>query len=220
MTGNLQIEIIEFEISTLLGIREIEEAQEIGLISSIFTIPKKSGGFRPVINLKALNNFVVYNHFKMEGLPTVKSIVQANDWLAKIDLTDAYLTVLMHQSHRRFLLFAWKGKIYQFTCLPFGLSSAPRIFTKLLKPVVAFLRKKGIRLVIYLDDILIMNSDRDVLTRDVAVDTSTLEEAGVNEQKSETVPTQSIEFLGLIIDTVHSTLDLTTGKKRGDYASL
>ncbi|KAI9554999.1 reverse transcriptase [Daphnia sinensis] len=215
VTGDLQIEIIDSEINALLGKRAIEEAQELGFISSIFTIPKKSGDFRPVINLKALNNFVVYNHFKMEGLLTVKSIVQANDWLAKKDLTDAYLTVPMHQSHPRFLQFTWKGKTYQFTCLPFGLSSAPRKFTKLLKPVVAFLRKNGIRLVIYLDDILIMNSDRNLLTRDVAVVSSTLEEAGflVNEQKSETVPTQSIEFLGLIVDTVHSTLDLTTGKK-------
>jgi hypothetical protein len=100
--------------------RAIEETQEIGFISSIFTIPKKSGGFRPVINLKALNNFVTYNHFKMEGLQTVKSIIQEKDWLAKIDLTDAYLTVPMHQSHRRFLQFTWKRKIYQFTCLPFG----------------------------------------------------------------------------------------------------
>jgi hypothetical protein len=144
VTGNLQLEIIESEISALLEKRAIEETQEIGFISSIFTIPKKSGGFRPVINLKALNNFTVYNHFKMEGLPTVKSIIQAKDWLAKIDFTDAYLTVPMHQSHRRFLQFTWKGEIYQFTCLTFGLSSAPRIFTKLLKPVVAFLRKKGI----------------------------------------------------------------------------
>jgi hypothetical protein len=77
------------------------------------------------------------------------------------------------------------------------------------------LRKKGIRLVIYLDDILIMNSDRDDLTRDVEIVKSTLEEAGfiINVQKSETEPTQSIEFLGLIVDTVHSTLALTSGKK-------
>jgi hypothetical protein len=190
VTGNLQLEIIESEISALLEKRAIEETQEIGFISSIFTIPKKSGGFRPVINLKVLNNFIVYNHFKMEGLLTVKSIIQAKDWLAKIDLTDAYLTVPMHQSHHRFLQFTWKGKIYQFTCLPFGLSSAPRIFTKLLKPVLAFLRKKGIRLVIFLDDILIMNSDRDDLIRDVEIVKSTLEEVVfiINAQKSETEP--------------------------------
>ena len=56
-----------------MGKKAIEETQKFGFISSIFTISKKSGGFRPVVNLKALNKFVVYNHFKMEGLPTLKS---------------------------------------------------------------------------------------------------------------------------------------------------
>jgi hypothetical protein len=62
---------------------------------------------------------------------------------------------------------------------------------------------------IYLDYILIMNSDRDDLTRDVEIVKSTLEEAGLinKRSKSETEPTRSIEFLKLIVDTVHSTLD-------------
>ena len=81
--------LVESEIDALLGKKAIEETQEFGFISSIFTISKKSGGFRPVVNLKVLNKFVVYNHFKMESLPTLKSIVRANDWLAKLDLSDA-----------------------------------------------------------------------------------------------------------------------------------
>ena len=173
-----------------MGKKAIEETQKFGFISSIFTISKKSGGFRPVVNLKALNKFVVYNHFKMEGLPTLKSIVRANDWLAKLDLSDAYLTVPLHPSHRRFVQFTWKGKIFLFTCLTFGLSSTPRIFTKLLKPIVSFLRKRGIRLVIYLDDILIMNSCPEGLARDVALVRSTLEEVGflINDKNQRHTP--------------------------------
>ena len=45
--------------------------------------------------------------------------------------------------------------------MAFGLAPAPRVFTKLLKEVGAFLRKRGIRLVIYLDDLLILNSDKE-----------------------------------------------------------
>ena len=141
--------------------------------------------------------------------------MRANDWLAKLDLSDAYLTVPLHPSHRRFVQFTWRGKTFQFTCLPFGLSSAPRIFTKLLKPIVSFLRKRGIRLVIYLDDILIMNSCPEGLARDVALVRSTLEEVGflINDKKSETDPTQRLEFLGLMLDTTHLTLALTEAKK-------
>ena len=45
----------------------------------------------------------------------------------------------------------------KYQCLPFGISSAPRAFTKLLKPVVATLRSAAIRLVIYLDDLLLLH---------------------------------------------------------------
>ena len=42
--------------------------------------------------------------------------------------------------------------------MAFGHSPAPRIFTKLVKVVTAILRRQGLRLVIVLDDFLLMNS--------------------------------------------------------------
>ena len=68
------------------------------------------------------------------------------------------MTVPIFKEHQKYLQFLCGAKKYQFRCLPFGLSSAPWAFTKLLKPVFAFLRNKGIRLIIYLDDILILSS--------------------------------------------------------------
>ncbi|KAK3754777.1 hypothetical protein QZH41_019696, partial [Actinostola sp. cb2023] len=62
--------------------------------------------------------------------------------------------------YQKFTRFQFLGKTYQITCLPFGLSSAPRIYTKVLKPVVGTLRKMGVHLVSYLDDMLIMNNTR------------------------------------------------------------
>ena len=50
-----------------------------------------------------------------------------------IDLKDAYFTVLIAPKNRKYLRFFWQGKSYQFCCLPFGLSPAPRIFTKIMK---------------------------------------------------------------------------------------
>ena len=55
------------------------------------------------------------------------------------------------------MAFAWDFgdgvlKYFQFPVLPFGLSSAPFLFTKLLKPVVTSWRCKGIPMVIFLDD--------------------------------------------------------------------
>ena len=75
----------------------------------------------------------------------------------KIDLKDAYFVVPVWKDHRKYLRFVWKGSLLEFACLPFGQSAAPRLFTKVLKPVVALLRRAGIRLIIYLDDLLFMN---------------------------------------------------------------
>ena len=124
---------------------------------------EKRGGQRPVLNLKALNQFVQVEHFKIEGLHLLPDLIQREDWMIKLDLKDAYLQVPVHEAHQCFLQFAWEGKQYKFQCLPFGLSSAPRVFTKLLKPVVGLLRQIGLRLIIYLDDMLFMHANRDQL---------------------------------------------------------
>ncbi len=66
-------------------------------------------------------------------------------------------------SRRQYLRFIWQGQTYQFQALPFGLCTVPRVFRKLLKPVIAFLRTRNVRPLIYLDDILIVGSDINVL---------------------------------------------------------
>lgn len=69
-----------------------------------------------------------------------------------VDLSDAQYTVNVAYSDRKYLRFIWKGTLNQYTCLPNGLSSAPRCFTKLLKPVYTSLRCKGHVSVAYIDD--------------------------------------------------------------------
>ena len=60
-----------------------------GFYSNVSLVPKKNGQMRPVINLKRLNEWVSTEHFKMEGIPTLKDILQSGDWLVKVDLKDA-----------------------------------------------------------------------------------------------------------------------------------
>ena len=86
----------------------------------------------------------------MKGLHLLPDLLQQGDWMAKMDLNDAYLQVPIHPDHQSILTFQWEQKWYKFTCLPFGLSSAPRVFTELIKPVVGFLRQ---------DNLLILHQD-------------------------------------------------------------
>jgi hypothetical protein len=108
-----------------------------------FCVPEKSGGFRSIVNLKPLNRFIVYEHFQMENLETVRYLVREGDWFIKLDVKDAYLTVPVNSSQQKYLRFAWKGRVYQFRCITFGLSPTPRIFTNILEVAVAFLRRFG-----------------------------------------------------------------------------
>lgn len=155
---SLNLNSIQEEIDSLLQKQAIIQVQETPqeFISTIFLVPKKSGGMRPIINLKPLNIFVETIHFKMETLKTTLNLLQKGDYLVSVDMKDAYFSIPIHHQHRKHLRFIWKNQRYEFQCLPFGLKSAPRIFTKCTKPVMSALRSHGHRGIIYIDDSLWM----------------------------------------------------------------
>ena len=113
-------------------------------LSNIFLVPKKTGDMRPVINLKLLNVFIQKIPFKMENINTALHTIAPGDCLVSIDLKDAYFSIPILKPHCKFLRFKWSDQTYEFTCLPFGYSLAPRVFTEVLKPVVSYLRGKWI----------------------------------------------------------------------------
>jgi len=112
--------------------------------------------------------------------------------------------VPIHESCRKFLRFLWKGTFYQFKALPFGLCSAPRIFTKVLKPVAAFLRSKAIRVLIYLDDFLLLAATMEVAVKNTQLIVILLQSLDfkINLKKSLLIPTQVLTFPGFQIDSM------------------
>jgi len=157
------VAICDAEIVALRSKNAIEEIAEADarFVCGLFVIPKVNGGFQPIINLKPVNKFIRHMHFKMEGLNLLRSLLRKGDYFAKVDLTDAYLTVPLCKHDRQYVQFEWGETFYQFKTLCFGLASAPWAFTKVLKPIVAYLRRSGVRLIIYLDEIFIMNDSKD-----------------------------------------------------------
>lgn len=110
-----------------------------------------------ILNSKGLRFHRIHS-FKMESLNCAILLIKQNCFMGSIDLTDAYYTVPVAKEHRKYLRFTWRNSLYEYTCLVNGLASAPRYFTKLLKPVYSTLRSKGHLNVGYIDDCYLQSS--------------------------------------------------------------
>ena len=170
-----------------------------GFYSNVFLVRKASGGWRPVIDLKDLNAHIHAPHFRMFTTGSVLSSVEKGDYAFKIDLQDAYFHVPIHPSSRKYLRFPFENRVYQFQVLPFGLNTAPQVFTRLGHTVTAYLHRLGVSVIPYLDDWLVHHPDRQVLLRQQGLLLDTLDLVGfiLNRKKSELDLTQDIQFLGI-----------------------
>ena len=94
----------------------------------------------------------------METISVARELI--NRYLASVNLSHAYFSIPIHESYRRFLRFIWKEQLYEYVCLPFGYSLAPRTFTKVLKPLYSLLRSNGMRVCFHIDDTLIIAASK------------------------------------------------------------
>ena len=91
----------------------------------------------------------------------------------------------------------WHIQLYQFTCLPNGLASAPRIFTKLLKPVYSTPRRLGHILFEYIDDSCLQGGTYSQCQANVSATTLLFQQLGflIHDTKSVIKPTQQLTLL-------------------------
>jgi hypothetical protein len=130
-----------------------------GYYSPYFLASNKDGSLRPILNLKGFNKYMVKEKFRMETLGSILQSLHLGDWMYSLDLKDAFLHVPIHVDSQKYLRFAYlddqdKVKVFQWVVLPLGLTSSPRVFTKLLVPVVRFMHSQGHRLNPYIDDLI------------------------------------------------------------------
>ena len=125
--------------------------------------------------------------------------------MVSLDLKDAYLHVPIHPSHWRYFWFALRNAegaltVYQWKVLPFGLASAPRVFTKILAPVAAHLHLQGCLMYPYIDDIFHAQASQHQVaqTRDISLRCHLLLGFVINVTKSALVPSQVMLHLGAI----------------------
>ena len=139
------------------AIERVENVKSLGFYSRRFLVPKPHQRWRPVIDLSRLNTFPHVENFKME---TPESIIPG-EWVSSIDLSDAYLHIPVHPNSRKYLRLCHRSQLFQFTSLPFGIATAPQVFTMIVKEVKLMALSRGLRIHQYLDDWLIRSQSQE-----------------------------------------------------------
>ena len=218
-----ETDAIDNEISKLLqkGVVKPPYHEEGEFISPIFVTPKSDGGYRLILNLKSLNEYIDIEHFKMHGLKEILKLVERNCYMAALDIKDAYYSIPVEASFQKYLKFVWKGILHQFCMLPNRLSPCPRWFTKISKPPLAELRELKHDISAYIDDMYLQGNTKTKCVSNIVATIKKLRSLGftIHEGKSNLIPTQKLDILGFTIDSVAMTVSLKETKKK-DLSNL
>lgn len=123
--------------------KSIQELLQNGIVVKVDQIPHVVNPLTVSVNAKGkeklildlrqyVNQYVVKYKFKLEGIKEALDFVHRNGFMFKFGLSSGYHHIDLHASMYKYFGFSWDNCFYVFSSLPFGLSSAPFIFTKIL----------------------------------------------------------------------------------------
>lgn len=175
-------------------------------INPLHVAHQPNGKKRLILDLTYVNRFIQTQRFKMDTLQVAAPFFSENGWAFIYDILKGYYHIDISLEFRTYLGFSFelKGVVFyaQYTVCPFGLSPAPWLFTKLLRPVVTSWRSAGMIHFLYLDDGVGVNASRAQCAIESQRVRSDLLSLGFHEQpdKCQWEPTQCIKWLGFIVD--------------------
>ena len=222
-----QIKFNDLELNALLAmIAELEEQNVIqkcdfkegDFLNNVFLREKKRVGgelkYRMILNMKTLNKeHVELIHHKIEGLTSCLNLMEPNCFMASIDISNAFHTIPIHPDYIKYLKFQIGSQTYQYLCLPMGFRDSPRLFAKILKPVLAHLRSLRLLSSLYIDDFFLLGPACGECSYNVKVSLQLLKDLGFDiSDKSILQPTQKLLHLGFILDSISMTVSLGQDK--------
>ena len=199
-------DFVQEAILELLSDNRITEVhkEHLHVINPLSVSVQASGKKRLILDLRQVNKRLVKQKFKFENHTHALAYFRMGCFLTKFDLKSGYHHVDIFPEHRKYLAFAWKfddgrTRYFMFNVLPFGLATAPYIFTKLLRPLVKLWRTRGLHPVVYLDDGLGMEGSLEAANVASHHTRGDLYAAGfvVAEEKSVWQPVQCIDWIGI-----------------------
>ena len=203
------------EIEKLLESGVGRQLKQIPTVVNALTVAVNvEGKKRLVLDLRTVNPLLDVPKIKYEDIRTASLYFKRNAFMSVFDLKSGYHHVDVHEAYQQYTGFAWKNKYYCYASCPFGLSVAGAIFSKILKELVKIWRTKGIAVVLYLDDGIIVGNTENELEDAVNTIRQDLFNSGfvVNEEKSVWVPAKQVKWLGFLIDSDKNQFSVPTSK--------
>ena len=148
--------------------------------------------------------------FRMETLQREgRALFERSSHGGTLNISSAYHHLDMAPDAFPYLGFEWGGSFYCFEVLPFGLSSAPWLFTTVMGHSVKFLRYEGNDLIAYLDDVIFASGSARGAVDSAQRMIRTLREFGWLIHPTKCVGTSSAESafvaLGTLVDLATQT---------------
>lgn len=196
-------------------ISEVPYRQDLHVISPLSVSVQPSGKKRLILDLRLVNQCLYKKKVKFEDHKKAREFFTLNSFMIKFDLKSGYHHLDIYPEHRKYLGFSWTFKnsvqrYFKFNVLPFGLSTAPYIFTKLMRPLVKLWRIRGFYSLVYLDDGLDFEETIEKAEYAAHHIRGDLFAAGfvVAEEKSIWDPTQIMEWLGIKWNSINGTISI------------
>ena len=151
-------DFVEESISELLKCGSIIEAEKSPEVINLLSVSiNSSGKKRLILDLRQVNGHVYKGKIKFEDWKCFEQYLEGKEGcLFKFDLKNGYHHIEIFEPHQKFLGFSWifksNIKFSVFTVLPFGLTSAPFVFTKVVGPLVKYWRLNFVIITYFLDD--------------------------------------------------------------------
>ncbi|XP_053378396.1 uncharacterized protein LOC128548064 [Mercenaria mercenaria] len=207
---------IASELEKLLFHGQIEQCEKIPKgVSPINCVKKKSGKFRLITDLRYINSKCSAPKFKNEDITYVINNIEKKDYMVTADLKDGFFHVRIHESHQDYLGFSYEGVYYRWMVLPFGHCCSPFYFAKILRPIISYLRSQGLKVVVYVDDFILLAPER-LIEEHKTILILTLQGLGfiINYEKSSLEPSLVKVYLGHVVDNTGDNPVIRVTKER------
>ena len=225
LSARKHLKFVREEVTKLQQTGVVEFVTEPPFIVSPLTVASNAQGkLRLCLDVsRSVNQYLNIPKVVLADLQTALQLTDPNDWQGVYDLSSAYHHIKIWPGHVKYLGAAFQQEdgsiqyfVYKF--LPFGISSAVHVMTKVMKPFSAFISTLGIKHSIFLDDGRVCSLSREQAIRDLNTIFQSLAQAGwiiaIKKSDSPETISQVKKYLGFQIDSKQMRVFLQPQKRQ------